>query len=70
MVDIGAAWQNASPEQRQRVQTLLFSDGLLYSKEAGFLNTSKPSLFTMLEQMNTENGLLASPTGFEPVLPP
>jgi hypothetical protein len=54
----------------RRVQNLLFSDGLLYTKDSDFLNTSKPSLFNVLEEISTEKGILASPTGFEPVLPP
>ena len=70
LVDIAGAWQRAGADQRQRVQNLLFSDGLLYSEDRGFLNTSKPSLFTVLEGISSENGMLASPTGFEPVLPP
>ncbi len=70
LVDIAVAWLKAGAEQRQRVQNLLFSDGVLYSEHSGFLNTSKPSLFMTLEEISTENGMLASPTGFEPVLPP
>jgi hypothetical protein len=70
LVDIAAAWLKAGVEQSQRVQNLLFSDGVLYSEHSGFLNTSKPSLFTTLEEISTENVMLASPTGFEPVLPP
>ncbi len=69
-MDIARAWEIAEPEQRQRVQNLLFEGGLHYSQEAGFLNRSKPSLFSALEAMTDEKGLLASPTGFEPVLSP
>ena len=70
LVDIAVAWLKAGAEQRQRVQNLLFSDGVLYSEHSGFLNTSKPSLFMTLEEISTENEMLASPTGFDPVLPP
>ena len=70
LMDVARAWQIAKPEQRQRVQNLLFHDGLQYSPETGILNRSKSSLFTMLEKVSDKNGLLASPTGFEPVLPP
>ena len=69
-MDIARAWQIAGPEPRQRVQNLLFPDGLHYSPESGILNRSKSSLFTTLERLTDEKGLLASPTGFEPVLPP
>ena len=65
LVDIAGAWQRAVDDQRQRVQNLLFFDGVLYSEDRGFLNTPKPSLFTVLEGVSTENGMLASPTGFE-----
>ena len=70
LVDIARAWEIAGPEQRQRVQNLLFDEGLAYSPESGILNRSNSSLFSTLEGMIIGNGLLASPTGFEPVLSP
>jgi DNA invertase Pin-like site-specific DNA recombinase len=70
LIDISCVWEIASPEQRQRVQNLLFRDGLDYSMSAGFLNRSKPCLFNVLESISSESTLLASPTGFEPVLSP
>jgi site-specific DNA recombinase len=70
LLDIAGTWQKASPENRQRVQNLLFEDGLHYSKESGILNRSNTSLFSVLESIKSENDLLASPTGFEPVLSP
>jgi hypothetical protein len=70
LMDIAQAWEIADPEQRQRVQNLLFEGGLHYSPESGILNRSKSSLFSMLEGIKDENILLASPTGFEPVLSP
>ena len=70
LVDIARACRIASPEFRQRVQNLLFEDGLHYSTEAGILNRAKSSLFSMLHALSSEKGTLASPTGFEPVLPP
>jgi hypothetical protein len=70
VMDLAHVWEIAHPEQRQRVQNLLFSDGLSYSMSVGFLNRSKSSLFNMLESISSENVLLASPTGFEPVLSP
>jgi DNA invertase Pin-like site-specific DNA recombinase len=68
--DIAGAWQIADPEQRQRVQNLLFQDGLAFSQQRGILNRSKSCLYSVLEATGSENGLLASPTGFEPVLSP
>ena len=70
LVDMASAWKIAEPEQRQRVQNLLFQDGLGYIPKSGILNRSKSSLFSVLESTGNEEGLLASPTGFEPVLSP
>ena len=67
--DIAGAWEKAE-EQKGRVQNLLFQDGLMYSSDGRFLNTAKPCLYMALEEMQTKNGILASPTGFEPVLSP
>jgi hypothetical protein len=70
LVDIAKVWQIAGPEARQRVQNLLFQDGLQYSTQSGILNHSKTCLFSVLEATESEIRLLASPTGFEPVLSP
>jgi hypothetical protein len=70
LVDIAGTWQMASPENRQRVQNLPFEGGLHYSTESGILNRSNTSLFSVLESIKSESDLLASPTGFEPVLSP
>jgi site-specific DNA recombinase len=70
LCDIAEAWQIANAEQRQSVQTLLFQDGLAYDQQSNSLNHPNSCLFSVLEQVSTENLLLASPTGFEPVLPP
>jgi hypothetical protein len=47
LLDIAGTWQQASPENRQKVQNLLFEGGLHYSKEGGILNRSNTSLFSM-----------------------
>ena len=70
LMDIAGAWQIAGAEQRQRVQNLLFQDGLHYSPNSGILNRSNSSLFSMLEGLTDEKCMLASPAGFEPALPP
>jgi hypothetical protein len=70
LVDLANVWRIASPEQRQRVQNLLFEGGLHYSSEAGILNRSNASLFSTLEAMTDKKVLLASPMGFEPMLSP
>jgi site-specific DNA recombinase len=70
LTDVAEAWEIAAPEQRQRVQNLLFQDGLLYSPEQGILNRSNSSLFSMLEATKSKKVLLVSPMGFEPMLSP
>jgi site-specific DNA recombinase len=66
LMDIANSWRIAAPDQRQRVQNLLFEGGLDYSPNLGILNRSNSSLFSVLEAMNSENGLLVGPEGFEP----
>jgi hypothetical protein len=63
LVDISAAYQRAEPEQKQGVQTLLFKEGLLYSEDQGFLNTSKPSLFSVLEKIGGRKRYVGVPDG-------
>jgi site-specific DNA recombinase len=70
LADLAGLWQRASDGQRRRVQTLLFKTTLTYSPITKSLNPGNSSLFRMLEHMNPKNLRLASPTGFEPVLPP
>jgi hypothetical protein len=62
LMDVGGAWRIAAPENRVRVQNLLFEEGLDYSPELGILNRSNTSLFSMLEVIKDEASLLASPT--------
>jgi site-specific DNA recombinase len=66
LVDMANVWRIAEPEQKHRVQKLLFGDGLAYSPEQGILNRSKSSLFSVLEGMKLENGELVGPQGLEP----
>jgi len=66
LADIANVWRIAGPEQRQRVQNLLFREGLAYSPEQGILNRSKSSLFSVLEGMKLENGKMVGPPGLEP----
>ncbi len=68
--DPAAMWAKASLEQRQRLQMVLFPDGLTYSRTEGFGTAQAPSFFNVLQAMGEENSSLASPTGFEPVLSP
>ncbi len=68
--DLSGLWKAANDDQRRRVQTILFNKGLSYSAKTKSLNPDNSTLFNVLQQMNPKNLRLASPTGFEPVLPP
>jgi DNA invertase Pin-like site-specific DNA recombinase len=70
VVDIAGAWQRAGAEHKISVQNLLFQNGLRYSQELRKFEHPKPCLFSMVEELGGSNWWLASPTGFEPVLPP
>ena len=70
VLDVSTAWLQASLDRRQMVQKILLPMGIRYSQEEGFLNPDKASLFSQLHHLIAEPDILASPTGFEPVLPP
>ena len=55
---------------RFREPALGYDDGLPYLPRSGILSRSNSSLFSPLQGMKDQEGVLASPTGFEPVLPP
>src|ERR1019366_6145560 len=63
-------WTRASLNQRQRLQKVLFPGSLDYSPLEGFGTGQSLSFFNVLAVMEADNSSLASPTGFEPVLPP
>jgi site-specific DNA recombinase len=69
-LDIGEAWWHAGAEQKQRVQNFLFQGDLRYSQELRKFEHPNPCLFNTMEEMGHKDWWLASPTGFEPVLPP
>ena len=62
-------WTESSLEQKQKLQRVFFPDGVTVTSE-GFGTASSNSFFEMLGQVPTGKAILASPTGFEPVLPP
>jgi len=70
MADFVKAWQRATGDQKSGVQTLVFQDGLLYSSESRKFEHLNPHLFSIVAGGSSNSGWLASPTGFEPVLPP
>ena len=67
LLDISKAWQIAKPEQRERVQNLLFDGGLEYSPKTGILNRSKSSIFSMLEAISKKKSDLVELIGIEPM---
>jgi site-specific DNA recombinase len=66
LTDMAHVWRIASPEQRERVQNLLFQDGLDYSPKTGFLNRSESSLFNALETVDFNKVSLVEAVGVEP----
>jgi hypothetical protein len=70
LVDLGSAWKAGNIDQKQRVQNTLFPDGLFYHPNDGIFNPDNDCLFNQLQDFLSGKVLLASPTGFEPVLSP
>jgi DNA invertase Pin-like site-specific DNA recombinase len=68
--DSARLWFEANVDQKQRLQKVLFPKGLCYSAAEGFGTAATCSMFSMLEDFVAQKTGLASPTGFEPVLPP
>ena len=70
LTDLSSLWKSADDDQRRRVQTILFRGGIFYSPKTKSLNPHNSTLFSVLESASRGEVALASPTGFEPVLPP
>jgi hypothetical protein len=68
ITDMAHVWRIASPEQRDRVQNLLFEDGLDYSPESGFLNRSKSSLFNALATVDLQKTVLVDQSNVQKTL--
>ncbi len=62
-------WLESTLDQKQRLQRVFFPDGVKYTKE-GFGTAVSNSFFSVLRNVSKQKATLASPTGFEPVLPP
>jgi site-specific DNA recombinase len=63
LVDISAAWERADAEQRLRVQTFLFREGLAYHQDQKFLNTTNPTLFQQLRTLTHPESAVGVPDG-------
>jgi site-specific DNA recombinase len=62
-------WSESALEQKQRLQQVFFPQGLSFTHE-GFGTDANNSFFKVLGAFQVKKSHLASPTGFEPVLPP
>ena len=62
-------WLESTLEQKQRLQRVFFPDGVTFTRE-GFGTAASNSFFSLFSGSLGEKATLASPTGFEPVLPP
>jgi hypothetical protein len=69
LLNAARMWIQASLDQRQRLQSVLFPDGLTYSDGAFGTAATCPVFSYLGVPPGTPYGLV-SPTGFEPVLPP
>ena len=63
LMDISAAWEKAEVENRYRVQTLLFSDGLTYDPISNSLNSANSTLFNNLTQLEASFHQIGVPDG-------
>jgi site-specific DNA recombinase len=66
---VAGIWNGASAENKRRIQSALFPDGLTVTKE-GFGTTSTAIFFKQLQAVPVDETEMASPGGFEPPLPP
>ena len=62
-------WLESTLEQKQRLQSVFFPDGVTYTSE-GFGTAPSNSFFNVFREFTSGKVSLASPTGFEPVLSP
>jgi hypothetical protein len=65
----GRLWVEASLDQKQRLQKVLFPQGVTYSADGAFGTAETSVIFRLLQAVPTQKASEASPTGFEPVLP-
>ena len=66
LADLSTLWTRAEPEQKVRVQKLLFAEGLVYGQEQGFFEPHKSSAYSILADLNAESVRLVGPPGLEP----
>ncbi len=67
--DTAKLWRQIDHEQKRKLQAVLFPDKITFDGQSFGTVTMSP-IFEMLRFPKVEKKHLASPTGFEPVLPP
>ena len=70
LLNTARIWMEMSLEQRQRFQKVLFPEGIELKAGGGFRTAATCPVFSMLQPENGAIYEMATPTGFEPVLPP
>ena len=70
VLDARRLWVEGGLEQRQRLQEVMFPEGVSYDLETGFGTARTAMFFSWLEAIPAPKDRLVSPTGLEPVLPP
>jgi site-specific DNA recombinase len=69
LTDAARLWEQAAPDQKQRLQRVLFPQGLVFDG-AGFGTPVTCLAFVESALLAESDSAVASPTGFEPVSPP
>ncbi len=69
ILDAQRLWMEGTLEQRQRLQKVLFPKGVTYSTQSGFGTAETSLFFSWLAVVREKKDALASPRGFEPLLP-
>ena len=69
LTDVVRLWDTAPSDQKRRLQAVFFPEGVTFDGDK--IRTGTTCLaFTQLPEFEGAQEGLASPTGFEPVLPP
>jgi site-specific DNA recombinase len=66
LADIGKAWKLGDVNQKQKVQNILFPDGIIFDPENGILNPENQCLFNQLENCLSGSPLMVPGAGVEP----
>ena len=70
VLNLAQSWIRAGPREKQELQWALFPEGISYDPQKRFFAPANVSLVQLLNELLTPSVKMASPTGFEPVLPP